>query len=85
MLEQVRKTGATRSFVARADVVSDIYRDHWRAVILDRDYAQAISEAGLFKLDVGISGGLSERDTRKREKDYCAKQLSMQSHAIKLL
>jgi hypothetical protein len=85
VLEQVRKTGATGSFVARADVVCDSYCDHWRAVILNRDYAQTVSEAGLFPFDVGISGRLSERDTGKREKDYRGKQLSMQSHAIKLL
>jgi hypothetical protein len=85
VLEQMRKTGATGSFVARADVVCDVYRDYRRAVILHRDYTQTVSEARLFQFDVGISCGLSERDTRKREKDYRDKQPSMQSHAIKLL
>jgi hypothetical protein len=65
VLEQVGKTGAAFTFVARADVVGDINGDHWCAVVFDGNHAQAVRESGFFPIHVRTTR-LRESDTRTR-------------------
>ena len=55
VLEQVGEAGAPGSFVARADVVSDVQCDDRCAVVLDELYTQAVGERGVGEFDADRS------------------------------
>src|SRR5207245_9732197 len=53
VFEQVRKTGTPGYLVGWADVVPQVDRHHWQAVILRENYFQAVGELVLLKFDLG--------------------------------
>lgn len=70
VLEQVREAGQAFALVARADVVSDVQRDHRRGMIFGQLYAQAVLQRRLGEFDMNLGdAGLGRLRGVRRARD----------------
>src|SRR5690349_1513783 len=74
----MRESRPTRTFIPRADVISDRDRNNRRVVILNQQHSKAIFQFHIFEIDVDFSRLLSCRRTnKKRHQNECSQLLHM--------